>query len=353
MIATLLLFQNYSSEDKADLVLTDLVGNRDVLFDRISKCKIFDHIYKLDCASYLTPKSFRSTVEKIKFLVCYKHIINNMIKDIPVYDEMYFNGEDIFSFNFITFLKEQNRECKICRYEEGYSSYTRVMSSSERSKKMVHYRNKLYRNNIDMVWDYFYVFEPQLLEFNNTLNIKLINRKIALQEKYKDIISKIFNTYEVNNTYNRNFIIFEESFFTDGFVTDDIELYKKIIEILGSENVTIKLHPRTKINRFSGFGVDVHELESVPWEAIVLTKNLSNVILITLASGSVINSRLLLGDNSKALLLYNCLNKKPPILDDSFNRFIKNFHNLYPNGLYMPDDIDTTIAVIKELIVKN
>ena len=174
------------------------------------------------------------------------------------------------------------------------------ISSSAKSRLIVQIRNSILGYNNCLRIDGFIVFEPDLLIYDYNYPIIKIDRSIVKRDDFKADVAYIFDTKNVLDSYKKDFIIFEESFVRDGFDIDDLELYRIIFKVIGEENVSVKLHPRSKENRFSDFACDVHLPEGVPWEAILLSGQFKNVNLMALASGSIINSRLLLGDSTNA-----------------------------------------------------
>ena len=168
-------------------------------------------------------------------------------------------------------------------------------------------------------------------------------------DEYRRYICKIFNTYNIVENYNKENIIFEESFVHDGIDIDDIELYEHIFQLMGESNFSVKLHPRACSNRFAKYKCDVHLPEGVPWEAIALSCVNKHYKLFALGSGSIINCRLLLGDGTKAILLYKCLDKKPKAFGKNFDLFIQKFMDKYPCGVIIPsslDELDETLSRI-------
>lgn len=346
MLAALLKLQCLKSGDVADLIVTDTFNGYEKITEKIKKTGFFDNVYNIKVKEVIVTSNLESKLKKVNQYLFFERKIKNCLGEIHVYDKFFFNNEDIYIFNMITYLKEKNRKCKICRYEEGYSSYTNIESSSPRSKKIINFRNYLIGNKVSLEWDEFYVFEPEMLMKKYDVLVRRIDRSYVNKASYCNFIKRVFETDKIVNDYQRKYIIFEESFVNDGYEVDDLELYERIVELIGPNNVTVKLHPRSSTNRFSKMGVDVKIPDGVPWEAIVLSSQMKDVTLIALGSGSVINSRLLLGANTRAFLLYKCLKKKPPAFDSKFEKFIEKFSYKYKEGVIVPENMEKAIEAI-------
>ena len=348
MLAGVLKGQIASAEDTVDMMITDTFNGYETIANRVKESGYFNDVYTIKVKDIIVPKDIRGKIKKIKNLLFYTALIKSVHIDTKNYDALYFNNEDIFTFNLITCVKRNNPSCKICRFEEGYSSYTNLESSSRKSKQIISWRNRLFVNYIDLKWDEFYVFEPSMLMKEYDAEIITIKRSEAKNEDYIAFVETVFRTAEVLSSYNKKNIIFEESFVHDGFEVDDIELYKKLIQIVGETNVMVKLHPRSKTNRFSDMNINVQLPNGIPWEAILLTARMESITLLALGSGSVINSRLLLGTSARAILLYKCLNTRPPAFDSNFELFIRRFSEKYQDGVFVPETIDEAIKIIRE-----
>ena len=344
MVGALLKKQCFTNEDKVDLILTDTFNNYEEIGKRIRAKKYYCNVYVVQIKHLIVPNGLKEKFIKGYFFLFYKKEIEKILgRTLKEYDEVYFNSEEIFTYNLISVLRANRHKVNVYRYEEGYSSYSLEHSSSHKSEQFVNTRNKLFKVQESIKINGFYVFEPDLLLFQYDYPILKIKRSYIAEKSYINFISNVFCTDKTAKTYNKKYIIFEESFVTDGFKIDDLEMYSKLIEKMGSNNVSVKIHPRSNVNRFSELNVDIHVAEGIPWEAILLTRKFENITLIALASGSVINSCLLTGDSTKAYLLYKCLKKRPPILDENFEKFLTKFCEKYHDGIVIPKNLGDVI----------
>lgn len=349
MIGALLKMQCFQEKDSVNVILTDTFLGYETIAERIKKTGFYNQVYTARIKRLVNANSLQQKIRKAWFMFDNKRIIEEILgEELGDYDELYFNCEEVFTYNLISLLRLKCN-CKVFRYEEGYSSYNLNQSSSQKSERIIATRNKITKGRGNLHFDGFYVFEPDLLLYEYKYPILSINREVVQKEAYREFVSEVFDIMEVASSYKRRYIIFEESFATDGFDVDDLNLYQQIISTLGKDNVTVKLHPRSNIDRFRDMGVDVHASEGIPWEAILLSKGGEKSILLALASGSVINSRLLLGDATKAVLLYKCLEKRPPALGNSFDQFLEKFTEKYNTGIIVPDCKERLEYILEQL----
>lgn len=339
MVGILLKNQLFKNGEHIDIALTNTFSGVERIANNIKKTEMVREVYIIEAASLIRPSNFYEKYKKLKFMLGYSKGVDELFSgSFAGYDTVLFNCEEIVLYSLITYNRKLKPDSKVIRFEEGYSSYTDFMSASEKSRKLISIRNSFLGMGDALHIDAFAVFEPELLIHKYPYSIIQIDRSYIHSKQYKDCIAQIFETKQVVSTYNKRYIVFEESFFRDGYDIDDIELYNRLFKIIGDENVSVKLHPRSSKNRFEAFKCDVHVPEGVPWEAILLSGDFTGVCLIALASGGIINSRLLLGDKTSAFLLYKCLEKRPPALNKEFDLFLNKLLSLKKDSITVPDD---------------
>ena len=80
----------------------------------------------------------------------------------------------------------------------------------------------------------------------------------------------------------------EEAFFDDKIPSNDLELVLRIAEIVGKDQMIIKLHPRNKVNRFQEYGFQTMQHTQVPWEITLMDEDITDKILFTISSIALI-----------------------------------------------------------------
>ena len=113
----------------------------------------------------------------------------------------------------------------------------------------------------------------------------------------------------------------------------------KIADIVGKENLLVKLHPRNKVDRFSKYGITTNKTIGMPWEVIQMNNNFSDKVFLTIASGSVLASKLYFGDNIKTYLLFNCTNKMSNMVGEEYFAYLKKVQEKFGiDDFYIPNN---------------
>lgn len=78
-------------------------------------------------------------------------------------------------------------------------------------------------------------------------------------------------------------------------------------ERVGRDKIMVKIHPRNPHNRFLELGYKTNQDTSIPWELILMNVDMSDKVLITISSSSILNPILILGQGVKAYSIYECV----------------------------------------------
>lgn len=327
-----------SLEGENSIIITDNFRNSISIYKNIQGDTFFSNAYRAQINKIIFPKNPKDKAKKLfAALNCeafLKKAFGKQLSMLNYFDELYYNNDDLFLYNLVGHCYKYNKKIEIFRYEEGYSSYIREYCSLNAQKL---FNIKHIKNKFRVMLKGMYYFYPDHVLFENVIPLKRISKK--LDARFKNTVKNIFKINESSLNLNDKYIIFEESFFQDYGYNDDYKLYKEIIGRIGKDKVVMKLHPRSKTNRFQDLGIEFLDCDGIPWEAFLLLCEFKNVKFITLASGSVINSRLMLGDNTKSYLLYKCVEKRIPSLNQEFEEFITTFNKDNSDGLYIPKDM--------------
>lgn len=343
--------------DIVDIVITDRTD-----FSHIEKALIkeglFDNIYLINANEYYDNHFYKSM--KLRYLIrrskieyfFSKHIFSKIAGwNLESYDELYICNHDHFAEIIYGSLYKKNRFIKVFEFEEGYGTYVRPLRNERKLDNNV--LSQIYRIfNIKLLLpvtlNASYLYAPKLYCWED--NIK----KIELQKfdvenlKLIEMLNRIF-LYEKDDSFNKKVIILEESFITDGFKNNDYELIINTIEIIGKENVMIKLHPRNRTNRFEDLGVEVF-CKPVPWEVVCLNENFDDKILVTITSNTAFAPKILYNSKCQVLFLYKLLKGYNLIMDGSkAELFFQKVKKLYGKEIFMPDNLDEYNDMLKRL----
>ncbi len=323
IVAIKLKLTLYKNDD-VDIIISDHSTDAYKIFENVRNMNLFNKVI-----FFRSKNSERTRIKKIEenimLLFFQNDILKKMKLDLDVYDEFLFYNINKYSDLIYSALLKKNKNLKLGRFEEGYISYLHPnigLSKSYMKLKKIFKRKQL-QENIDV--NYF--FNPNILIYEPKNSIVKIDKINKIDEKFKTIMNDVFEYNCDNNEYKQRYIFFEESFFCDGKEIDDLDLILKIADIVGKENILVKLHPRNKIDRFSKYGIKTNKSVGIPWEIIQMNNDFSDKVFLTISSGSVLGSRLYFDDNIKTYLLFNCTNKKSDMVTENYLNYLDKVKN--------------------------
>ena len=349
IIALILREQLVKEKDTADIIINNTFNSYLNFSKNLKKLKIFNKVYTAEML-------YNNKLKKLKYVFNTKNYLKNNLQIYNLkYDELYFWNYDSFNASIRSALYSVNKNIKTYLFEEGYISYFPIEQVIEKSllMKFVDIKNRLlhniYLNNINGI----YLFEPDLLLYNPNYNVFKLDRKIFYNLNFKNIIKKTFNvTEDIVKQYDKKYILFEEAMFSNSNYFDDEKIILDIVNKVEKENILIKLHPRTKEDRFSKLGIKTLGNDGIPWEAITLASNFSNKVFISISSSSIVNYRLTFGNEMTGILLFKFVNSKMKYLDKKYDSFWNKIKSMYPEkGLYIPNNEKELNYLLNNLLV--
>lgn len=262
------------------------------------------------CEIYFVEKEFlvnsRTTLlKKIRYRLLYSRINQRKYIDFSLdfssYDEIFFLNKSDFLLHILLMVRKEVPHIKVSRFEEGFICYT----ESPSVKEILLNKAKTY-NYIDKMTSNYYFYEPSQVSdyLINRYTIKEIPKLSRNDQDFIDTITNVFELKEVSQKYPQKYIFFEQCFLEDGLAVDDFSLIVEIGKIVGKENLLIKMHPRSKTDRFAKHGYHTMFAEgNLPWEVVMLQHDFSNHVFITVNSGSVISPFIIFEEKIKTFYL--------------------------------------------------
>ena len=355
VIVSLYIKKQYSKKDDiVDLIITDTFNGHINLYNNLVNKNIFNNVFIAKAEDLILPKSIKKRIKKLYYILLPQKMIEKSLGTIDFYDEIYCWNYDAFIANIRSYFALNNKPARLFIYDEGYVSYFPLNKVIPKKGflKIIEFRNKLagisnvIRENIDGIL----LFEPELLIYEPNCPILVLNKTQGLTNKFKKLIEELFNTYNIIQNYDKKYIIFEEAMFSNSDEFDDEKIILDIVNKVGKDNVLIKLHPRTKEDRFSKLGIKTLGSDGIPWEAITLTGDFSNKILIAIGSGSIVNYRLTYGKNMRAILLFKLFKTNLKYLSSNYDKFWNKLKSTYPeSGIYMPETMEELDKILTEI----
>lgn len=333
-------------KDTTDIILTDRSSGFEERYLNLKDIGLFRHVFLFPtskCHPYKKDKKYYMNQVKCITKGCF-------LKEMDLLADNY---DEIFSLeiNCLTAAivnKHQNNHLlpQINLIDEGFGTYTNIYKKHifgfHKGRVLIeHLTNTIqHKENILSLIKNIYLFQPELICWDMPFDIQKIQAPNFIQSPdLKKIINYIFEYNLIKKEFEVPYIFFENSTYQDTGDNTDLEFILKIAEIVGKDNLIIKLHPRTQNNRFSQYNIATNSKQGIPWEIIAMNmQDNDNRTFITISSGSVINYRLLFEKKYRNILLYKCLENDFSI-DKSVLQFFEKFAEMYPGNIYIPETL--------------
>lgn len=333
-------------DDEVDIIISNHSTDSVKIFNKLTNLSIFRKVYYINSKD--VEKKRNRVLDNIHFLLFPNIVLSKLDMNLNYYDEYIFYNIDKYTYLIYDALKVKNKNLKVIRFEEGYISYLHINLGVSNSYRIL--RKILNKKSFEKSIDINLLFNPDLLLYNIDSEVEKIE-SFDRKDKYcLELINKIFDYNCLEDKYNQKYIFFEESFFCDGKDIDDLTLILKIADIVGKENILVKLHPRNKVDRFSKYGIVTNKTIGIPWEVIQMNNNFSDKVFLTISSGSVLASRLYFGDTIKTFLLYNCTNNMSDMVTEKYLKYLKKVEEKFGlDNFVIPHNEEEFLKILGEI----
>lgn len=227
------------------------------------------------------------------------------ISNIPNYDEIIFYGFSIIEYGIEAIYKRRKHSVVWSRYEEGILSYDTDKEYGKSVAMLKKINNILKNNDIENQIKNYYCFFPELKMKNRQWNLVAIPLIQKNDQNLKEMLLDIFefHGYECKQKY----IYFASSSDIDGRSYGETELIREIADVVGKDNLLVKVHPRDTRNVFVEAGIEVMQVQGVPWEVIQLCGDMNGKVLLTTESGSFMSITAILKETTKGYYIFPCV----------------------------------------------
>ena len=348
VLTSLIIASGEHTNGANDFILTDNMSNVYSLADSLSKSSLADNAYVAK-----TKHAYGNPIHnKVEY---FRDIFESFSLrwDFPTASKTYNslfvrNYRDPIAVSAYSYFKEKNDDLSFVVYDEGYSSYTQdywTANQTSAPHKAAEFIARVFRGKQDTSAHISkaLLYTPQFLDFKLPFPaISLLPPDFQLDGC---IISEIifgfdpsfFNEIAGKNEGARKYLFFEESFATDRGNDADLGILDEVAEIVGKENVFVKLHPRTSIDRFTPLGYAVLKGANYPWEVCALNAPKEcPLTLVSFSSGSLLNYHFICDRAIKSVFLYELYPDACQTMDDDVKRFFAKFISRYPEGVSVP-----------------
>ena len=291
-----LKFQIYGGID-AEVYIFDTFPNAEKVTDGLRQTNVFSDVF------FIKDKENFNYGKMGLVRSIYKKSYLKQLIDGKKYSELFFFNVFAMSNDVvINVVKQTNSSCIINMVEDGPTLYDIYLMDGF-SQKVVYPVLGLWVPSKCI--DYWWFSVPE--KMHPPGNGK--KKRIPQVDKSVDGLIETVNTafsYKENPVIRDAQILFmEECYWNDGLLkgNDDLELYKTIKDYYPELKSCVKMHPRTKINRFKD-DFNVIEADGIPWEVYALNMDMTNKIMISMLCSTMTSTKFLFGKETFSLLLY-------------------------------------------------
>jgi len=331
----------------ADVIINDLSNDYLKIIERLKNLNVFRNVFT---ATFWQKSNLITKTKKAVNILINNNSYAEKCCDINVwdYDEFLFYSYSYFNSCLYYTLKKRNPQIAYKRFEEGYICSIVFNLSIPTSVYMQHMLEKYYNHTDIFDVDEAFFYEPDLVLVAD--KYKKMTAIPKLDRNDTEIISILNSVFDYSNTvdeYDKKYIFFEQCFLDDGIEMDDLDLILKIADKVGRENLMVKLHPRSKSDRFIEYGIKTNKNTSVPWEVIIMNNNFSDKVFLTITSGSVLSPRIIFEDKFPTYMLFNCTKSESKIVTDKYYEYLTKFKNKYNDGnFYIPESYEEFLKIL-------
>ena len=280
------------SDDYVALLLSDHSRNTLEISRRLIDCKVFSHVNWIATLDKLRGGRLSSYREFFR-VVClgktgYLYELDG-INDTHFDEMVCFNlTEDVYGLYW--HLAKTNPNIAFSRYEEGILSYP-FIDKGFLSQKRAYVTRLFGRKEPAYASRFLYCFYPNV--YAGELEPIQIPR-IKRGSECANILQQIFGLDSSKLDYHEKYIFFTSVYdFEGGKPIGEYEVACQVADLVGKDNLLIKVHPRDIRTIYADNGFHVDKNSAVPWEAIQLTGDFSDKVFLTATSGSVLAGSLL------------------------------------------------------------
>lgn len=196
-------------------------------------------------------------------------------------------------------------------------------------------------------------YEPVLYSGRDPFTLSVLPKIHENDTEFTDLLYSVFGKCEMPK---EKYIYFNECFSTDKIPTNDIQLLDLIGDVVGKDNVTVKLHPRAERGEqlYMLHGYSIFAESTVPWEMFVLSARMKDKVLVSVSSNTLINPYIVFNKPVYAIYLKDVmkLSQRAHVRNPSYRIFFnKTMHLLNDpeKRVFCPTSLDQLYADIEFL----
>ena len=340
LLNAIVIKQTLLEDTEADLILTKAT-NFDTVYSSLKEAKIFRNVVISEDTpqTYLDWRGMSKSEQKKIYTEPEKYILP--IDVSGNYSDYYIAVADEYNKIFYYYLLKQGLRPKIHIFEDGMNSY--ILNNVALCKNDFIQHSFYGEFSFDKNIVEHLVYQPSCVVEQDPQIIYTVIPKIdGLDTKIKLKLENIFGRFQLPD---EKYIFMEEAFLIDGIASTDMELLEQIAEIVGKNNIIVKLHPRNTVDRFSPRGFKIMEQTTVPWEVVLLNSNVSQKVFLTISSTAALSAGISFNKEFTSIYMYKImtLGTNIHVRQKKFKDFfqlIKNFSNKKRLQVMVPNSLE-------------
>ena len=347
-------------DDVVDIIIYKSFPSAPDLYNHIKDLGVFRYVYLADTSLTKCGKKYGFWEKMPKYFIylqsmvspemVLRSIIGKNLQDN--YDEFLFNGYGALPECIFNTCYKKNNSIICHRFEDGYSSYFTVYNSKKNNIRrcLESFASIMFnRKEIDSFVKSFYFQEPEMVISKLPYDAVGVPKFGRQNKALVEFLNKAFN-YKPEATAKKKVFFFEDGrMFFESTTNEEVEIVSEISKVVDPASILVKMHPRTKKNRFEKMGIDTMKTSNIPWEVIQLNNDYGGSIFITITSSPIFSSDIYFGDKCYKILLYKCLKTPPSSIDAKFEAYVQKYKERFGSDyLFIPESYDE----LKDILLK-
>lgn len=341
------LFQN----EKVDVILLNHAAVNHSIYEKLKKFETFNQVYFAETKHISDGGNSNSTF--IRDLVEFKRFLNKdyILDQVSLepenYNKVLVPSDDIPSRVFWYHIKEHNQNAELYLYEDGTKSYIFFDLSESTFKSF--YLNKLFHTGFFDEIKGAYLHHPKYFEYDRDLELIQIPPIDKDNYEVRKIMNDVFDYKdEVGMVENDvRFLFFDQALQFDSEINEQKRLFNLIDKTTQNEELTVKVHPRTDGHKYKRSMAGDY-----PFEIMELNQDVSNKVLISIASTASLSSKLVFDEEPYVILLYKLMNssifQRSQQANFAFAEKVQADYE-HENRFFIPETEEELIDIIQEL----
>ena len=303
LVAAQVLYAYYP-DCQADLIVTDQMSGSRKVFEACRDSGRFGHVYYLEEKRLNNLPRGENLKNIVKGALFPQGLLEDFLRLEQAYDVFLFSNISLMNQYLILGLKRKNPQVQWFLFEDGASTYSSqvgglVLSASPKVRMQLYAVQKL---------SGVYLFHPEELSWKAPCPVYGLPGKYAPETLA--FLNRAFQYDSMPDRYDRPVLFFEESYPCDGVEIGDVALMDRVAELVGKENIFVKIHPRNRENRFEQAGYATNRDTAMPWELIVLNSSFERTLFMTVGSSAATNPYTIFGIPAKVVFLCELVEDK-------------------------------------------